>query len=56
MHVTSQKTDRTLVIRVSGTLDMTTGNTLEKELQLSGINRLVLDLNECHFISCSKFL
>ena len=51
MHVTSQKTDRTLVIRVSGTLDMTTGNTLEKELQLSGINRRVLDLNECHFIS-----
>ncbi len=51
MNITAQRTGSTLSVAVIGKLDTTTSAAFDSEMQLDRINRLVLDFNECHYIS-----
>jgi len=51
LNITAQRTGSTLSVAVIGKLDMTTSAAFDSEMQLDGVNRLVLDFNECHYVS-----
>ena len=51
MHINAQRADDTLTLELTGRLDISTAPLLERELGLEGIRHLVLDFDECHYIS-----
>ena len=51
MNIKTQKTGGTLAVSSSGKLDATTLAAFDNELRLDGIDRLVLNFNECDYIS-----
>ncbi len=51
MHINAQRADDRLTLGLIGRLDINTAPVLERELGLEGIRHLVLDFDECAYIS-----
>ncbi len=51
MHIESTQSGDTLTLALSGRLDSTSARTLAEALQLGGVRSLILDLEQCRYVS-----